>query len=205
AAQPKTDAKAPVKVEPKADAKADAKTPAAKVDAKVEPKDAKAPPPAGEKKLEMPKPPAELDAMAKLLGGNWKCKGQEFGMDGAATPITATSKAKLDLDKWWFSEATEVKDKMNLKMTSFTTFDSNSKKWRRVMINNMGSYMVGTSDGLKDNKMDWNMDTMGPMGAGMFRDHVDASDAKAGAKFSGEMSIDKGKTWMKVYEITCKK
>jgi hypothetical protein len=31
------------------------------------------------------------------------------------------------------------------------------------------------------------------------------SDPKAGAKFWGEFSMDKGKTWTKVYEMTCKK
>jgi hypothetical protein len=28
---------------------------------------------------------------------------------------------------------------------------------------------------------------------------------KAGVKMNGEMSMDKGKTWNKVYEMTCKK
>ena len=43
------------------------------------------------------------------------------------------------------------------------------------------------------------------MGAGTFKDHVDMTDAKAGVKMWGEMSMDKGKTWKKVYEMTCKK
>jgi hypothetical protein len=203
AAQPKTDAKAPVKADAKAPVKADAKV---DTKLKVEPKDAKSQPaPTGDKKAELPKPPAELEAMAKLATGTWRCKGQEFGMDGAAVPATATNKAKVDLDKWWLAETTEVKGKTLFKMQSFTTFDSASKKFRRVSVDNFGSYMVGTSDGMKDNKIDWNLDTMGPMGAGLFRDHTDLSDAKAGSKVWGEMSMDKGKTWTKVYEMTCKK
>ncbi len=197
AAQPKADAKAPVKADVKADAKVDAKM-------KVEPKDAKAPV-ADKKMADMPKPPAELEAMAKVAVGTWRCKGQEFGMDGVAATVTATNKAKLDLDKFWFTENLEVKGKTTFKLSSFTTYDAASKKWRRVSVDNMGSYMVGTSDGMKDNKMDWNMDTMGPMGAAMFRDHIDLTDVKAGPKFWGEMSTDKGKTFNKVYEMTCKK
>ena len=79
------------------------------------------------------------------------------------------------------------------------------KKWRRVSVDNMGAQMIGTSDGLKDNKVDFNMDTMGGMGpAGMFRDHVEMVDAK-NVKAWGEMTMDKGKTWTKVYEMACKK
>jgi hypothetical protein len=43
------------------------------------------------------------------------------------------------------------------------------------------------------------------MGEVMFRDHEDMSDPKAGVKQWGEFSMDKGKTWTKVYELTCKK
>jgi hypothetical protein len=38
----------------------------------------------------------------------------------------------------------------------------------------------------------------------MFRDHEDVSNPKE-FKSWGEMSMDKGKTWMKVYEQSCKK
>jgi hypothetical protein len=43
------------------------------------------------------------------------------------------------------------------------------------------------------------------MGEAMFRDHEDLTDPKVGAKMWGEMSTDKGKSWVKVYEMTCKK
>jgi hypothetical protein len=172
-----------------ADAHAEKKAPTA---------DKKAPPP-------QPKPAAEIDAMAKLVVGTWRCKGESVNMDGSKAQVTATNKAKLDLDKFWITDTLEVKGAMPFKMTMYTTFDPAAKKWRRVAVDNWGSYMVGTSDGMKDNKMTWNMDTVGAMGSGQFRDHVDTSDAKAGVKMWGEMSADKGKTWNKVYEMTCKK
>jgi hypothetical protein len=186
------DDKAPAK-----DAKAPAKDAKAPVDAKVDPKTAPKP--------EAPKAPAEVEAMAKAVAGTWKCKGDSFDMAGAKSPVTATNKATLGLDKFWITENLEVKGGMPFKMESFTTFDAKASKWRRVAVNTWGGYMVGTSDGMKDNKMDWTLDTVGPMGTGQFRDHIEGADAKAGTKLWGEMSNDKGKTWVKVYEMVCKK
>jgi hypothetical protein len=173
-------------------------------------KDAKAQvaPTTKDAKPTMPTVPPELVEMAKATSGNWKCKGEAFEMDGSKTPVTATNKTKADLDKWWISESMEVKGmKMgSFKMTSYTTFDAASKKWRRVGMDNWGGQMVGTADAAPMGKpMTFNLDTLGPQGAGQFRDHVDPSDMKAGLKIWGEMSMDKGKTWMKVYEMTCKK
>lgn len=177
-----------------------AKAPDAK-GAPAAPKDAKAPVPAPE----APKPPAELAAMAKAAGGTWRCTGQGMDDKGAMVKMTATNKAKVDLDKWWMSDTFDsTMGKTKFKFVAFTTYDASSKKWRRVMVDNMGGQMVGTSDGLVDGKMTFNMDTMGPRGSSQFRDHSDFTDAKA-PKFWGEASMDKGKTWMKVYEMSCKK
>ena len=170
------------------------------------PKAAQAPAPA-DKGAAMPKltPPPELDAVAKASVGTWKCKGEEWDHTGAKAPMTATSKVKLDLDNWWVSESMEAKGRMTFKMTSFSTYDATSRKWRRVAVTNGGGQMIGTSDGMKDGKMTWNMDMIGPMGSAQFRDTTDATDPKAGVKFRGEASMDKGKTWMPVYEMVCKK
>jgi hypothetical protein len=74
-----------------------------------------------------------------------------------------------------------------------------------VSVMNDGGQMVGQSDGMKDMKMDTTADTWGPMGQGMFKDHVDASDMKKGVHMWGEVSIDKGKTFKPVYDMMCKK
>ncbi len=68
-----------------------------------------------------------------------------------------------------------------------------------------GGQMVGTSDGMKDMKMDFVLDTQSAMGGGQFKDHVDASDMKKGVHAWGEMSIDRGKTWLPVYDLVCKR
>ncbi len=190
AAQPKADAKAA----PKADAKTDAKAAAPKVDAKAE--------------MPTPKVPSEVLDMAKAMAGTWKCTGSTFGTDGAPIPMTATMKSKADLDGFWIHDSFEAKmgKTQKFKFESFMTYDASSKKWRYVMLDNWGTQSIGTSDGMKDGKMDVNMDTLGgAMGPGLFRDHLDASDPKSGMKMMGEASMDKGKTWMKVYEQTCKK
>lgn len=168
--------------------------------APVPPKDTKPAPPA------MPAVPAEVAELGKAMSGTWKCKGESLE-GGAKTPMTATNKVKVDFDKWWISESLDVKaGPMKFKMQSYTTYDAAAKKWRRVGIDSMGGQMVGTADAAAaGSKMTFNMDMMGPMGAGQFRDHVDPTDMKAGLKVWGEMSMDKGKTWIKVYEQVCKK
>ncbi|HVK83959.1 MAG TPA: DUF1579 family protein [Kofleriaceae bacterium] len=181
-------APAPAKSEPKPVAGAPAMPPAAKAEVPA-----------------MPKPPAELASHLKSLQGSWRCTGSAPGLDGQPAPLKATIKAKSDLDGWFIQEVYDgTAGKMKYRFTSYTTYDAGSKKWRRVMLDSLGTQMIGTSDGYKDNKMDFNLDSLSPMGSGQFRDHVDLSDPKA-RKSWGEASNDKGKNWMKVYEMTCKK
>jgi hypothetical protein len=193
AAQPKADPKA-------GETKTSAATP--KAEPKAEPKAA-----AGDKAGAMPeKPPMELTEMAKGAVGTWHCKGQ--GMDHAMkmVDITATMRIKLDLANWWVHGSFETKmGKEPFLFESFTTFDPKSKTWKRVMVESGGGWSTGESAGMKDNKIDWEASAHSPMGDGKFRDHEDMSDPKAGAKMWGEFSMDGGKTFMKVYEMTCKK
>lgn len=190
-------AKAPAQAPARAPAPAPAKAPApAPVPAKQPPPKAPAPPP----------PPPELDTMAKASVGFWRCKGDEWdSMTGTKGPVTATNVVKLDLDKWWLAETLEVRGRMTFKMLTYSTYDALSRKWRRLAIMNGGTHMVGTADAMKDGKMTWNLDLIGPMGAGLFRDHMDVSDPRAGMKVWGEASMDKGRSWTKVYEMTCRK
>ena len=158
-------------------------------------------------KMEAPKPPQELADMAKNMTGTWKCTGQALGEDMKTMgPLNGTAKLKLEFSGYWMHNTYDAKmGKMPFHFEEYTTFDTQAKTWRRVMVESMGGTDVGTSAGPKDNKMDWDLATQGMMGAGMFRDHEDWSDMKAGFKSWGEMSMDKGKTWTKVYEQTCKK
>jgi hypothetical protein len=152
------------------------------------------------------KPPAELAEVAKAIAGTWHCKGQGMDHTMKMTDMAATMKIKLDVASWWIHGSFEAKmGKEPFQFESFTTFDPASKKWKRVMVESGGTWSTGESAGPNEHKVDWELTTHSAMGDGMFRDHEDLSDAKVGAKMWGEFSMDKGKTWTKVYEMTCKK
>jgi hypothetical protein len=153
------------------------------------------------------KPPQELADMLKGATGNWRCKGQ--GMDmmaGKMVDMNATLKMKSALGGWWAQASFDSRmGKTPFQFESYTTYDPAAKKWRRVMIEMGGGWATGESAGMQGTKIDWDLTSHGPMGDSMFRDHEDLSDPKAGVKMWGEFSMDKGKTWNKVYEMTCKK
>lgn len=159
--------------------------------------------------MEMPKPPAEIAATVKMAGTRNNCKGTGLGMDmKTEVAFKGTVTRKADLDGWWIHESMSGtmgtgKTAGKMKMESYMTYDTKMGKWRAVAVMNDGTQMVGTAD-MKDGKLEATWDTMGGMGAGMFKDHGDMTDKKVGMHMWGEMSMDKGKTWTKVYDMTCK-
>jgi hypothetical protein len=198
-------------VEPKAPPPAAAKD--AKAGAPAAPKaaDPKAAAPAVAPKAPEgpPKPPAEIAATLKGMGARKTCTG--IGMGGAdmktELKFKATMANKLALDGWWIQQSFtgtmgEGKTAMKFKMENYIAWDAKAAKWRTIAVMNDGSAMVGTAD-MKDGKYEGVSDTFGGMmGPGKFKEHGDMTD-KAGSKMWGEASMD-GKTWMKVYEMTCK-
>jgi hypothetical protein len=151
------------------------------------------------------KPPQEVADIAKAASGTWRCKGQGMDQTQKMVDMTATMKIKSDLAGWWIHATFESKmGKEPFLFESYTTFDPSAKRWRRLMVETGGSWAVGESLGVKDGKVDWEMKSHSPtMGDGAFRDHEDYTDPKAGAKMWGEFSFNG--TWVKVYEMTCKK
>ncbi len=177
-----------------------------KADPKVAAADSKMADPKAGGMGDMKGPPPELAAMAKATSGTWNCKGQGMDHTQKMVDTTGTMKLKLDVANWWMHASFESKmGKEPFQFESFTTFDPTSKKWKRVMVESGGGWSTGESDGMKDNKVDWNLTSHSMMGEVMFRDHQDMSDPKVGVKQWGEFSMDNGKTWTKVYELTCKK
>ena len=170
-------------------------------------------PAAGAPKADMPAtgqmdmtPPKEIADMGKTMAGTWTCKGQGMGMDMKMADMTGKMTSKLEMSNSWIHDTFDAKmGKTPFHMESYTTYDAKTKTWNQVMVEMGGGWSTGTSTGMTANKMDWELKTHSPMmGEGMFRDHMDMTDAKAGPKMWGEMSQD-GKTWTKVYEMTCKK
>lgn len=162
--------------------------------------DAKVPPPPA---ATMPKPPADITAVAKVMTGTWKCTGTAVGMDGKEAPAKGTFKNKSDLDGWWITSSFTETKKGGYKFTSFSSFDEKTRKWTKSMFDNMGGRETTESTGMKDNKVLWTGSASGPMGAMQSRHTEDIVSPKE-VKMSGEFSAD-GKAWMKAYDMVCKK
>ena len=151
-------------------------------------------------------PPAELTKLGKDMAGTWKCTGTGMNMENKTVAMTATMTSKAEMGGWWIHDAFDAKmDKMPFHFESYTTFDGASKKWHRMMAEMGGGYSTGDAASGTPGKMDFELASHGMMGDAMFKDHIDATDQKVGMKATGEMSMDKGKTWNKVYDMTCKK
>lgn len=186
--------------------KADAKAPPAGAGKPADAKPADAKPPAEKPAMPDMKPPAALADMAKVAAGNYTCKGQGRNMTNQMVDMSGTMKLRTELDGWWMHASFDAKmGKEPFKFESYSTFDAQANKWKRVMVMIGGGWASGESAGLKDGKVDWDITMRGPMGEMMFRDHEDTTDLKTGVKSSGEASMDKGKTWMPTYTMTCKK
>lgn len=161
-------------------------------------------------KMEMPKPPAEIAATLKMMGTRSTCKGTGLGPDmKTMVDFKGTGTSKLVLDGWWIQGSMtgtmgKGKTSTKMKMESFMSYDAKSAKWRTLGVMNDGTSMHGWAE-MKDGKYEGTAEMTGPMGSGQFKEHGDMTDPKAGMKMWGEMSMDNGKTWTKVYEMTCKK
>ena len=157
---------------------------------------------------EKPKPPEEIKAAIKAMGKATKnCTGQGMGPDMQMADFKGTVTNKSDLDGWFIRTTIKInigKGKTASKMTmeQLSTYDAKLAKWRVVGVSNDGSTMMGTAE-MKDGKYEFAGDMTSGMGTAMFKEHGDMTDPKA-AKWWGEMSMDKGKTWTKVYDQTCK-
>ncbi len=150
----------------------------------------------------MPSAPAEVAAFAKSAG-NLRCTGVGYSPAGEMKMV-ATIKNKLDVDKWWIRTNFAETGGSKFKFEAFTTFDATSKKWTRLMVDNMGNHEVSTSDGVKDGKIQWTGTSTGSMGVMPGRHYEDSTNPKE-IKMWGEYSMDKGKTFMKAYDVTCKR
>lgn len=155
------------------------------------------------------KAPTEIADMAKQMAGTWRCKGQGLGPDmKTMVDMTGTMRGgKLEAENWWIHDTFDstMPKAGKYHYDSYVTYDPSSKKWHRVMLETGGAYSTGDSAGMTGGKLDWELTSHSPMGEALFRDHLDMSDPKAGVKSWGEASMDKGKSWTKVYEVTCKK
>ncbi len=187
--------------------KVDAKAGGAAAGAKVDAKGGAALPVAPPAPPAPPKPPAEIAAALKAMGRTKTCVGQGMGPDMQMVAFKGTVSQKADLDGWFIRQNIVMnmgkgKTASKMKMEMLSTWDAKIGKWRVVGVSNDGGTTVGTAD-MKDGKYEMVAEMTSGMGTASFKDHGDMTDPK-NIKFWGEMSMDKGKTWIKVYEQTCK-
>src|SRR5665647_2021683 len=101
---------------------------------------------------EAPKPPTELNDLAKAMAGTWKCTGTA-DIAGAMQEVKATITHKPDLDNFWMQSTFKgaVGKLPPFKFTMFTTYDAASKKFWRTRVNGRGGHASesGTMTGAK--------------------------------------------------------
>jgi len=168
-----------------------------------------APPVTPPVKMEMPKPPAEIAASLKMMGARHTCTGTGLGPDmKTEVKFKGTDSAKADLDGWWIHGSMsgtmgEGKAAGKFKMESYMTWDAKLAKWRTFGFMNDGGSMMGTAE-MKDGKWSGTGTMTSGMGEAMMRETGEMGDKKTGMHMWGEVSMDKGKTWVKIYDMTCK-
>jgi len=160
--------------------------------------------------MEMPKPPAEIAAAAKMMAKTKTCTGTGMGPDmKTEVKLKSTMSAKLDANfgGWWIRQNVkgtvgEGKTSVKMNLEGLMTYDAKLAKWRFLGVSSDGGSLIGMAD-MKDGKYELVGERTSPMGTAAFKDHGDMTDPK-NVHLWGEMSIDKGKTWIKVYDQTCK-
>ena len=153
-----------------------------------------------------PTPPKVLADMAKTMSGTWKCKGSVSMPDGKKADLGATVTSALEMTGMWIHDSSDVTLLgTTIHIESYSSYDEAGKHFHRAMVESDGGMAMGEGKMNGTTKLDYDLATHGPHGDGMLREHIDWSDMKAGVKTSVEMSLDKGKTWVKVYDQTCTK
>ena len=84
--------------------------------------------------MEMPKPPEQVAAAAKAMGGAWTCKGT-----AAASPMGPEHKYEATIS-WKLSPDA-------YKFTEYRTYDTKSGKWVAAHLAEMGALLTGTGTG----------------------------------------------------------
>lgn len=156
------------------------------------------------------KPAQQVVDRLKARSGTWKCEGTASELDGKDAKFTGTMTTKAELDGFWIrdsfaGELGSGKAALGYKYESYSTFDTTAKKWRISVMDNVGGVSIGLADEMRAGKMDTQSEAIDSMGKSLTRDHTDVSDVRKGMHAWGENSRDGGKTWNKVYDLTCTK
>lgn len=162
---------------------------------------------AEEKKMEMPKPPAEL-SQVQYFDGTWGCSGTGFASPfGPEHKTAATVHGATTVGGMWvhltYDEKKTAANPMPVHAAMYMGYDAAQKIFVLGCFDSFGGYCTQTSKG-------WNGDTMAFEGTGNVggqKPGVRDTFVKKGADevvHTGEMQGEGGK-WMKLDEETCRK
>lgn len=148
--------------------------------------------------------PKEHAELVKLLGAQLDCTGSM--LMGPKVALTGTMKEELDLGGAWVHESfVGTAGKEKAMFDAHLTFDDKAKQWTRLEMSSRGGYTIAHAPALANNKLDWDSDITIPSREAMkSKTHLDLSDAKA-VHVKTELSLDGGKTYVPLIEMTCKK
>lgn len=144
-------------------------------------------------------PVSALADAARELSGTWTCNGSIQG-PGGASPSDVRVEARLELDKAWLrTDFVTVSGEYPYKFTSYRRFDSASRTWRNVILDNMGGSATSSStDGIT-----WVGESASPMGRMKIHD-TELLVSPGQMTMRGQYSMD-GVSWSTGYDLTCKK
>jgi hypothetical protein len=94
-----------------------------------------------------PKPPAELDAMAKLMLGTWACDSTvKLGKTNEKYALKITWTRELG-GFWLVGRSEATVQGMKLETVSYLGYDAASKTWTQMAVDNQGSVVSLTAKG----------------------------------------------------------
>jgi hypothetical protein len=97
-----------------------------------------------------PKPPPELDAMAKLMLGTWACDSTvKFGKSNEKYSLKITWTRELG-GFWLVGRSEATVQGMKLETVSYLGYDAGSKTWTQMAVDNQGSVVSLTAKGNPD-------------------------------------------------------
>jgi hypothetical protein len=156
-------------------------------------------------------PPKEIADAAKAMVGSYSCKGNVSEMDGSSKPTTLKMKISTDLGGFYIVvDMMEAKSKdrpQPFMAHMFRTYDAAKKTWTNTMLGNGpgGPLTETTTDAVGTGAaVTWTGNTQ-MMGQNISEKSHEEPDLKTKTvHLWGEVSMD-GKTWMKEYDLSCKK
>jgi len=143
----------------------------------------------------------EMAARAKLIAGNYTCKGVTMLSDGSSRPLQATLAIKLDLGIAWIQMSWVQTTPPATRWTDYRTYDAVAKQWTRIALASTSSHVASTSLGEKGGAWIWEGTATSPAGTLQVRDHEEYGSKLI--KVWGEALMSG--SWQKVYEATCRR